>query len=152
MPAAETCSSFWEAGRNCQSRAIQSKSQVNLKCVKDKEPVARQGFVPTALKCQHFSCSVTQIRYLFWVRQPENIPVMETGVSKPGSSTGCVPYVYIPVNLLFAGLISTKETDTQPVSSRDELWAALMRRAAASAVTSKKILENSGSSFFHPRK
>lgn len=112
--------------------------------------MARQGVVPTALKCQHLSCSVARIHYLFWVRQPENIPLVETGDSKPGSSAGCMPFVYTPVNLLqhearvqvSVGLIASGETDTRLVLSReeDELWAVLMRRAASSAVTSRKIL------------
>lgn len=107
MPAAERCHlckeqpGLCKAKRNCGDRAIKSKSWVNLKCcLKDKEPVARQGVVPTALKCQHLSCSVARIHYLFWVRQPENIPLVRTGDSKPGSSAGCMPFVYTLANLL----------------------------------------------------
>lgn len=38
--------------------------------------------------------------YLFWVRQPENIPLVQTGDPKPGNSASPMPYVYVSVNVL----------------------------------------------------
>lgn len=60
-------------------------------------------------------------RYLPWARQPENIPLVKTGDSKPGSSAGSTGCVCAPASSLqhkarvevSVGLTASGETETQ---------------------------------------
>lgn len=80
------------------------------------------------------------INYLFWVRQPENIPLVQTGDPKPGNSANPMPYVYVSVNVLqhkagptYLAKSKRRHRYTACVTrAEEELWAVLMRRAAAS--------------------
>lgn len=80
------------------------------------------------------------INYLFWVRQPENIPLVQTGDPKPGNSANPMPYVYVSVNVLqhkagptYLAKSKRRHRYTACVTrAEEELWAVLTRRAAAS--------------------
>lgn len=125
----------WEAKKSFWDTAM--KIIRELDCLKDKKPVARQGFVPTVLKCQlmlHGSGTF----YLFWVRQPENIPLVQTGDPKPDNSASPMPCVYVSVNVLQhkAGptyLATSKRRHRYGAcGAEEELWAVPLRGAAAS--------------------
>lgn len=119
----------------------QIKISCELECLKDKKPVARQGFVPTILKCQHCSCPMAQGHIIFsgsgslkislWCKQ-----VIQNLATQLVPCPMCM-FLWTCCNIrldLHTWLTGRGDTDTQLVSSRaeEEQWAVLMRRAAAS--------------------
>lgn len=100
----------------------QIKITGDLECRRDKEPVARQGFVPTVLKYQRFPCSMTQ-GYIIFSRsgRPKISLWCEQVIQNLAAQLVPCP-VYTPAaNLLqqkarvevSAGLIASGETVTQ---------------------------------------
>lgn len=79
----------------------QIKITQEVEHLKDKEPVARQGFVPAILKCQHCSCSMAQRHIIFSGSGSLKISLWcKQVIQKPGNSASLMPYVYPSVNML----------------------------------------------------